>query len=102
MTTWLLMRIIRYYHSGNYYHNNNIFHNNKLLPCGITYNNKLDELTSYYYVGLPGRAKSVKRFERSNGPDIALYKKLPFFYLLVLLTINWMHSKEMTFKNSFE
>ena len=23
-------------------------------------------------------AKSVKRFERSNGPDIALYKKLSF------------------------
>ena len=24
--------------------------------------------------GLPGRENSIKRFERSNGPDIALYK----------------------------
>ena len=31
---------------------------------------------------LPGKAKSVKRFERSNGLDTALYKKLPlpFFF----------------------
>ena len=26
------------------------------------------------WTGLPGRAKSVKRFERSNGLDTALYK----------------------------
>ena len=26
---------------------------------------------------MPGEAKSVKRFERSNGLDTALYKKLP-------------------------
>ena len=32
--------------------------------------------------GLPGRAKSVKRFERSNGPDIALYKNYLYLYLL--------------------
>ena len=31
---------------------------------------------------LPGRAKSVKRFERSNGLDTALYKKLPFTFFL--------------------
>ena len=30
--------------------------------------------------GLPGRAKSVKRFERSNGLDTALYKN--YLYLL--------------------
>ena len=28
--------------------------------------------------GLPGRAKSVKRFERSNGLDTALYKNYFF------------------------
>ena len=27
---------------------------------------------------LPGRATSVKRFERSNGPDISLYKNYLF------------------------
>ena len=32
--------------------------------------------------GLPGRAKSVKRFQRYNGPDIALYKN--YLYLLPL------------------
>ena len=32
------------------------------------------------WTGLPGRAKSVKRFERSNGLDTALYKN--FLYLL--------------------
>ena len=26
------------------------------------------------WTGLPGKAKSVKRFERSNGPDTTLYK----------------------------
>ena len=30
--------------------------------------------------GLPGRAKSVKRFERSNGPDIALYKNCLYLF----------------------
>ena len=30
--------------------------------------------------GLPGRAKSVKRFERSNGLDNALYKKTTFTF----------------------
>ena len=38
------------------------------------------------WTGLPGRAKSVKSFERSNGPDIALYKnylfKLPLYRYL--------------------
>ena len=29
---------------------------------------------------LPGRAKSVKRFERSNGLDTALYKKTTFTF----------------------
>ena len=32
------------------------------------------------WTGLPGRAKSVKRFERSNGLDTALYKN--YLYLL--------------------
>ena len=32
--------------------------------------------------GLPGRAKSVQRFEPSNGPDTALYKN--YLYLLPL------------------
>ena len=30
--------------------------------------------------GLPGE-ESVKRFERSNGLDTALYKTIPFFYV---------------------
>ena len=34
------------------------------------------------WTGLPGEAKSVKRFERFNGPDIALYKN--YLYLLKL------------------
>ena len=34
--------------------------------------------------GLPGEAKSVKRFERSNGPDTALYKKYFKNYLYLL------------------
>ena len=29
---------------------------------------------------LPGRAKSVKRFERSDGLDTALYKNIPFYH----------------------
>ena len=32
--------------------------------------------------GLPGEAKSVKRFERSNGLDTALYKN--YLYLLLM------------------
>ena len=31
------------------------------------------------WTGLPGRAKSVKRFERPNGLDTALYKNYFFF-----------------------
>ena len=34
--------------------------------------------------GLPGRGKSVKRFEQSNGQDIALYKNDLFFRCLEL------------------
>ena len=30
------------------------------------------------WTGLPGRAKSVQRFERSDGLDTALYKNYPF------------------------
>ena len=30
--------------------------------------------------GLSGRAKSVKRFERSDGLDIALYKNYIYFF----------------------
>ena len=33
---------------------------------------------------LPGRAKSVKRFERSNGLDTALYKKHTFFTFIAV------------------
>ena len=33
---------------------------------------------------LPGRAKSVKRFERSNGLDTALYKNTVFFYSYII------------------
>ena len=33
-------------------------------------------------VGPSGRAKSVKRFERSNGLDTALYKKNLYLFLL--------------------
>ena len=39
--------------------------------------------------GLPGEAKSVKRFERSNGLDIALYKNYLFTYIrTVLISMN--------------
>ena len=34
------------------------------------------------WTGLPGKAKSVKRFERSNGLDTALYKNYLFFYFI--------------------
>ena len=30
--------------------------------------------------GLPGEAKSVKRCERPNGWDTALYKNIPIFF----------------------
>ena len=33
------------------------------------------------WTGLPGEAKSVKRFERSNRLDTALYKKYFIFFL---------------------
>ena len=33
------------------------------------------------WTGLPGRAKSVKRFERSNGLDTALYKNYLYLFL---------------------
>ena len=36
------------------------------------------------WTGLPGRVKRVKRFERSNGLDIALYKD--YLYILPLRT----------------
>ena len=31
------------------------------------------------WTGLPGRAKNAKGFDRSNGPDIALYKNYHIF-----------------------
>ena len=37
--------------------------------------------------GLPGKAKSVKRFERSNGLNTALYKDIPFLLLLSLTSV---------------
>ena len=36
--------------------------------------------------GLPGRAKSVKRFERSNGLDTALYRNIPFLHCIVYVS----------------
>ena len=36
------------------------------------------------WTGLPGRAKSVKRFERSNGLDTALYKNYLYLFFLQL------------------
>ena len=33
------------------------------------------------WTGLPGEAKSVKRFERSNGLDTALYKNYRYLFL---------------------
>ena len=43
--------------------------------------------------GLPGRAKSVKRFERSNGPDIALYKNYLFYtYTNIYMSHIWVIS----------
>ena len=38
------------------------------------------------WTGLPGKAKSVKRFERSNGLDTALYKN--YIYLFISNTIS--------------
>ena len=35
------------------------------------------------WTGLPGRTKSVKRFDRSNGPDIALYKNYLYLYIYI-------------------
>ena len=37
--------------------------------------------------GLPGRAKSVKRFERSNGLDSALYKNYLYLYLFSIFML---------------
>ena len=36
------------------------------------------------WTGLPGDAKSVKRFERCNGPDTALYKNYLYLYYINL------------------
>ena len=33
--------------------------------------------------GLSGKAKSVKRFERSNGLDTALYKNYLYFFFFI-------------------
>ena len=41
--------------------------------------------------GLPGKAKRVKRFERSNGLDTALYT-LPFFFTNVKARIKAISS----------
>ena len=35
--------------------------------------------------GMPGREKSVKRFERSNWLDTALYKNIPFLIIIMHL-----------------
>ena len=44
------------------------------------------------WTGLPGEAKSVKCFERSNGLDTALYKNyLYLFFTLVSSTISLIH-----------
>ena len=46
------------------------------------------------WTGLPGRAKSVKRFERSNGPDIALYKNYLYLFNIVI-NILYLWSKHL-------
>ena len=46
--------------------------------------------------GLPGRAKTVKRFERSNGLDTALYKNYLYLYLL-LQNKTLAHHRKVTF-----
>ena len=38
--------------------------------------------------GLPGRAKSVKRFERSNGLDTALYKNYLYLFTVKFICRN--------------
>ena len=46
------------------------------------------------WTGLPGRAKSVQSFERSNGLDTALYKKYLFYVYLYFsnwYAITWSH-----------
>ena len=40
------------------------------------------------WTGLPGRAKSVQRFERSNGLDTALYKTTFTFFLRMCVLVN--------------
>ena len=39
------------------------------------------------WTGLPGRAKRVKRFELSNGPDIALYKNYVYLFLTTVYSV---------------
>ena len=41
--------------------------------------------------GLPGKATSVKRFERSNGLDTALYKNVLFFTLTSVNMVAHVH-----------
>ena len=43
------------------------------------------------WTGLSGRAKRVKRFERSNGPDIALYKNYLYLYTFTLYHVFSIH-----------
>ena len=43
------------------------------------------------WTGLPGMAKSVKRFERSNRLDIALYKKYLYFFCSYLWRCHIWH-----------
>ena len=40
---------------------------------------------------MPGKAKSVKRFKRSNGLDTALYKNYLYLYLLMLSSARDCH-----------
>ena len=40
------------------------------------------------WTGLPGEEKSVKRFERSNGLDTALYKNYLYLFFFFLLTVS--------------
>ena len=49
------------------------------------------------WTGLPGKAKSVKRFERSNGLDTALYANISFIIYLSFLYTGWATVMHLTF-----
>ena len=50
------------------------------------------------WTGLSARAKSFKRFERSNGLDTALYKNYLYLYLYLFRVDKFCLGKEIFFR----